>query len=283
MTSLAKFGNNSESIFDSIKHIEDGIEVWYARELMVALGYKSWQKFEGVICVAKENLESVVDSVFHHITPRDNMAKRQQGGGRTQSDFRLSRLGSYHIALSCDSRGNERVKLAKHYFAVKTYQAETVIPIQKQALSEAELRIKELELQLAIATATKESNLAVLSAKQLDNTMLTLHGAPTVLALRGCQDQIVEIEKPTIEVIDEKSGARFKGMSTTDVVKYVSKMHGFKYKSGADVKRYIESSGNGHLLAQTPRRILTDYIPEENIEEVIKLLTSGNRQLLLGE
>jgi hypothetical protein len=108
MSSLAEFKNNSESIFDSIKYIEDGIEVWYARELMVTLGYKSWQKFEGVISIAEENLESVVDKALDHINPRDNMAKRQQGGGRAQSDFRLSRLGSYHIALSCDSRGNER-------------------------------------------------------------------------------------------------------------------------------------------------------------------------------
>ena len=36
--------------FEDIKHIdENGVEVWYARELMTILQYSNWQNFEKII------------------------------------------------------------------------------------------------------------------------------------------------------------------------------------------------------------------------------------------
>ena len=44
----------SELTFESIKHIdEDGVEYWLARELMSALEYKRWDKFNNVIKMLK--------------------------------------------------------------------------------------------------------------------------------------------------------------------------------------------------------------------------------------
>ena len=37
------------SPFEAIKHAEDGVEYCPARELLVVLGYASWQKFKSVI------------------------------------------------------------------------------------------------------------------------------------------------------------------------------------------------------------------------------------------
>lgn len=113
------------SPFDGLRRIDEyGNEYWSARELMPLLGYSKWENFKNVIEVAKENLETVVDNVTDHFPSSGNMVKRPQGGGIQSLDYRLTRLASYHVALSCDSRGNEQVKLAKHYFAVKTRQAE---------------------------------------------------------------------------------------------------------------------------------------------------------------
>lgn len=40
----------TEKTFEDIQHIdENGNEYWYARELMLALGYSSWDKFKSVI------------------------------------------------------------------------------------------------------------------------------------------------------------------------------------------------------------------------------------------
>lgn len=42
--------NITEENFEGIKHIdENGIEYWYARELMNVLGYSSWDKFKNII------------------------------------------------------------------------------------------------------------------------------------------------------------------------------------------------------------------------------------------
>ena len=51
---LTKLSDVNESVFESIKHLdENGMEFWYARELMMALGYKRWDKFSNVIDSAK--------------------------------------------------------------------------------------------------------------------------------------------------------------------------------------------------------------------------------------
>ena len=44
----------TEKTFEDIKHIDkDGNEFWYARELMLTLGYKDWRYFDAVIEKAK--------------------------------------------------------------------------------------------------------------------------------------------------------------------------------------------------------------------------------------
>ena len=51
MTNIEQY---SEKIFESIKHIDEyGNEYWEARELMIALEYKKWDKFINVIDNAK--------------------------------------------------------------------------------------------------------------------------------------------------------------------------------------------------------------------------------------
>ena len=50
---LKEINENSKS-FEEIKHIdENGIEFWYARELMSILQYTNWQNFEKIIEKAK--------------------------------------------------------------------------------------------------------------------------------------------------------------------------------------------------------------------------------------
>ena len=39
---------------------ENGVEFWYARELMVVLEYKQWRRFEQVIERAKEACKIVI-------------------------------------------------------------------------------------------------------------------------------------------------------------------------------------------------------------------------------
>ena len=42
--------NNNDKTFEDIKHIdENGVEFWYARELMPILQYAKWQNFKKII------------------------------------------------------------------------------------------------------------------------------------------------------------------------------------------------------------------------------------------
>ena len=44
--------------FDDIRHEENGIEFWYARELMELLEYAQWRNFEKTIEKAKTSCEN---------------------------------------------------------------------------------------------------------------------------------------------------------------------------------------------------------------------------------
>jgi DNA-damage-inducible protein D len=46
---------NNKSAFEQIKFLENGIELWLARELMPLLGYSKWERFEGAITKAIES------------------------------------------------------------------------------------------------------------------------------------------------------------------------------------------------------------------------------------
>ena len=59
----------SNSVFEDIKHIDKfGNEFWLARELMVTLEYKKWQKFKNVIDNAKLACENSNNLIEDHFT-----------------------------------------------------------------------------------------------------------------------------------------------------------------------------------------------------------------------
>ena len=55
--------------FDDIRHESDGIEYWYARELMKLLDYVQWRNFDNAVnkamfsCENNGNLESILKFV----------------------------------------------------------------------------------------------------------------------------------------------------------------------------------------------------------------------------
>ena len=66
--------------FEEIKHIdENGIEFWYAREIMSVLQYSKWQNFEKIIDKAKLSCENSDISVFEHFTDVSKTIKMPKG------------------------------------------------------------------------------------------------------------------------------------------------------------------------------------------------------------
>lgn len=132
----------TEKTFEDIKHIDEyGNEYWYARELMLALGYKDWSKFKNVIqkaITACENSEIVVGECFRQLAKTSQMPN---GGKKyiTDYDYALNRYACYLIAQN-GSSAKKQVAQAQTYFAVKTRQQEITEEQYKQ-LSEDDRRI----------------------------------------------------------------------------------------------------------------------------------------------
>ncbi|NEO87914.1 MAG: hypothetical protein F6J87_27200 [Spirulina sp. SIO3F2] len=200
----------SSSPFDQIQQIDEhGNEFWSARDLMPLLGYKQWRRFKDVIEVARENLETATTSTLEHFLPLE--AKSQ---GRPSLDYKLSRLAAYHIALCCDSRGNEQVKLAKHYFAVKTREAET-------ASNEPQPQERDIFYYINAAKEIAAADLSPQVRKELEATMIQdlramrSEDEPTPKAKRSAKRKQSQLDGPSakqiiLEYFSQHPGERFK-------------------------------------------------------------------------
>ena len=147
----------TEKTFEDIKHInENGIEYWYARELMFALGYKDWRYFDAVIEKAKVACENSNMTVIDHFVV-DNKIVEAGATTKPKKDYILSRYACYLIAQNANPR-LKAVALAQTYFAVKTREREITEEQYKQ-LSEDDRRIYNRNL-------AKEKNSALFDAAQ---------------------------------------------------------------------------------------------------------------------
>lgn len=95
----------TEKDFESIKHTnENGVEFWYARELMTTLEYSKWENFIKVINKAKQSCENSSISVFEHFPDVRKTSKMPNGAEKIIGDIKLTRYACYLIAQNGDSR-----------------------------------------------------------------------------------------------------------------------------------------------------------------------------------
>ena len=120
---MSNIDKNNKS-FEDIKHIdENGIEFWYARELMPILQYTKWQNFEKIIDKAKITCKNSNFDILDHFTDASKMVLIGSGAYRKQIDYKLTRYACYLIAQNGDSR-KKVIALAQTYFAVQTRKQE---------------------------------------------------------------------------------------------------------------------------------------------------------------
>ena len=110
-----KYNNNT---FEEIKHIdENGLEYWLARELMLALEYKRWDKFCNVIENAKIACERSNYIIDDHFSQMGKMIELAKGAKRKILEYKLSRYACYLIVQNADPK-KESVALGQTYFAI---------------------------------------------------------------------------------------------------------------------------------------------------------------------
>ena len=147
---MNEIDKNYNKTFEDIKHIdENGIEFWYARELMPILQYSNWQNFEKIIGKAKISCKNSDISIFEHFTDVNKTIKMPKGAAKTIVDYKLTRYACYLIAQNGDNR-KKVIALAQTYFAVQT---------RKQEISEKEYRLfTEDEKRFYQRNLTKKGN-----------------------------------------------------------------------------------------------------------------------------
>ena len=144
MIILKEIDKNNIS-FEDIKHVdENGVEFWYARELMTILEYNKWENFEKVINKAKEACENSGISVFEHFPDVRKLSKRANNAEIEIKDYKLSRYACYLIAQNGDSR-KKVIALAQTYFAVQTRKQE-ITEKEYSMLTEDEKRFYQRNL-----------------------------------------------------------------------------------------------------------------------------------------
>lgn len=143
--------NYKEKVFEDIKHIdENGVEFWYARELMSVLDYSKWSNFEKVIDKAKISCELSNNIVSDWFAEVGKPIITGKGKKEIIEDYKLSRYSCYLIVQNADPR-KDAVALGQTYFAVQTRKQE-LLEKEYSDLSELDKRILNREL-------TKKGNL----------------------------------------------------------------------------------------------------------------------------
>jgi hypothetical protein len=274
---IVQFDDASSSPFDSIRRVDaEGKEFWSARELMGLLGFERWQQFKGSIDVARDNVESSGSKALDHF-----LFLEIRSQGRPALDFHMSRLACYHTVLACDSRGKPFVKAAKHYFAVKTREAEVVIPAQNEALQLATIENENLKLQnenlkLQIQVATAQQGL-----ESFRHVITSTCPEPTALKILGCK------EIHTVEYRDRVIvGSEVVNDGGTVNKTELCYRYGILTRNGKpDYKRLNDALANmpSNAFKLTARIQENQELLREFLPQLDAIVDSGERNLWTGE
>lgn len=224
---MKEIGKNNKS-FEDIKHIdENGVEFWYARELMPILQYSNWQNFEKIIDKAKISCENSGISVFEHFIDVSKLSKRANNAEVEIKDYELTRYACYLIAQNGDSR-KKVIALAQTYFAVQTRKQE-ITEKEYSMLTEDEKRFYQRNL-------TRKGNYS------LNQTA----------------------KKAGVKNFDKFHNAGYKGLYNGETADDIAKRKGLRYREDIlDNMGSDELIANLFRISQTEQKLKKDNIQTE--------------------
>ena len=225
---MNEIDKNYNKTFEDIKHIdENGIEFWFARELMPILQYSNWQNFEKIIDKSKISCKNSDISVFEHFTDVNKTIKMPKGAEKTIVDYKLTRYACYLIAQNGDSR-KKVIALAQTYFAVQT---------RKQEISE------------------KEYSLLTEDEKRFYQRNLTRKGNYSL-------NQTAK--KSGVKNFDKFHNAGYKGLYNGETADDIAKRKGLRYREDIlDNMGSTELIANLFRISQTEEKLKKDNVNTE--------------------
>ena len=224
---MKEIDKNNKS-FEDIKHIdENGIEFWYARELMPILQYSNWQNFVKIIDKAKISCENSGISMFEHFIDVNKLSKRANNAEVEIKDYELTRYACYLIAQNGDSR-KKVIALAQTYFAVQTRKQE-ITEKEYSMLTEDEKRFYQRNL-------TRKGNYS------LNQTA----------------------KKAGVKNFDKFHNAGYKGLYNGETADDIAKRKGLRYREDIlDNMGNDELIANLFRISQTEQRLKRDNVDTE--------------------
>ena len=219
----------TEEIFEDIKHIdENGNEYWLARELMLVLEYKRWQKFCNVIDNAKTSCKNSNYMIEKHFTQVGKMVSIGSNVSRKILDYKLSRYACYLIVQNADPK-KEVIALAQTYFAIQT---------RKQELSE------------------KKYNELTEDEKRFYQRDLTRKGNYSLnIAARNAE----------VKNFDKFHNAGYKGLYNGETANDIAKRKGLRYREDIlDNMGSEELAANLFRITQTEAKLKKENVKGED-------------------
>ena len=211
-------------------------------------------------------LESLLTKDSDYLRSTVNNGKR----GRPSYTYFVTCDGLKHWALASQTEAGRNIR---QYFIEAEKKWQMVKSVAPEFAQQIELAKIQYELE-------REKN----RGKELDNTMLQLHGDRVVLALRGYRDQIIEKETIVTEVVEADTGKSTKILSADQLKKAVLERTGQKLKSMKSFTDAIRESGRDDLLVPVKRAApVSEYISPDKLDEALNIVYGKNRQTLLGE
>lgn len=138
---------------------ENGVEFWYARDIMEPLGYVRWENFHEAIRRAMISCKSGKVPVQNHFREVTKMVALGSRARRELRDYKLTRYACYLIAQNGDPR-KEEIALAQAYFAVQTRSQEIVEqrmreiqrPQGREALADSEKQLAAIAFERGVGS-----------------------------------------------------------------------------------------------------------------------------------
>lgn len=226
MNKIKEYNNKT---FEDIKHTcKNGEEFWYARELMSALEYKKWQKFNNVIENAKIACENSGSVTENHFTQVGKMVDIGSKTKRKINDYKLSRYACYLIVQNSNPN-KEAVALGQTYFAVQT---------RKQEINEKEYHLlTEDEKRFYQRSLTKKGNYSLNKAAK----------------------------NAGVKNFDKFHNSGYKGLYNGETANDIAKRKGLRYREDIlDNMGSVELAANLFRISQTEQKLKKDNIKGEN-------------------
>ena len=122
-TNLIALKESFDSVVQTVEN--EHVEYWYARDIMLLLGYLKWENFEFAVKRAMESCQNAGGKTEDHFRLIEKSVVLGSGAQRVIQDYMLTRYACYLIAQNGDPR-KEEIAFAQSYFAIQTRRLELI-------------------------------------------------------------------------------------------------------------------------------------------------------------